>query len=68
MPSPAADISSRHELTLKERFFPRRFGSCYEAGCKRPRARARCPKGCPRAKTLRMANDRQKTCDCSAMA
>eukprot|EP00971_Amphidinium_carterae_P258828 5136998-Amphidinium_carterae.1 len=69
MPTQAADIFSRQEDTLKRGLFglfPRYLGGCCEPRlCKRPPAPARFPKGCPRAKTLCMEKNRQKTCDCS---
>eukprot|EP00971_Amphidinium_carterae_P257371 5109346-Amphidinium_carterae.1 len=65
MPSPATKIPSRHEVTVKvNQHVPticgKRIGSL-ERERQLPHVPARCPKGCPRPKTLRMAKDCHKT-------
>eukprot|EP00971_Amphidinium_carterae_P265797 5272504-Amphidinium_carterae.1 len=69
MPSPTANIPSRYDGT---RIVDNVLTRCCHGGkadyaLKWPCAPARCPKGCPSAKTLCMAQDRHKTWHCSAM-
>eukprot|EP00971_Amphidinium_carterae_P318537 6331497-Amphidinium_carterae.1 len=68
MPSPAANITFRQELTKDRNHFVANVYGSSELECILPHAPARGPKECPCAKTLRMAKDCNKTWHCSAMA
>eukprot|EP00971_Amphidinium_carterae_P341229 6479925-Amphidinium_carterae.1 len=68
MPTPATNISSGHEAATNGIFFyvvdqsmSQELVFCYELGRDGPCAPARCPKGCPCAKTPCMANDCRQT-------
>eukprot|EP00971_Amphidinium_carterae_P218694 4341026-Amphidinium_carterae.1 len=69
MPSPAANITSRHEATLDRTAAPDgRLPGCVELGLKGPNLPARHPKECPCAKTRCMAKECHQTWNCTAMA
>eukprot|EP00971_Amphidinium_carterae_P202903 4026519-Amphidinium_carterae.1 len=70
MPSQAANITSGHEVIINHNVagICGRLEDYTKLGSKRQLAPARCPKGCPAAKTLCMAEDCHKTWYCSAMA
>eukprot|EP00971_Amphidinium_carterae_P217442 4316657-Amphidinium_carterae.1 len=73
MPPPAANVSSGHDVatyrtfvSVKDRVHTLHVFCC-ELGRNGPHAPARCPKGCPCAKTLCMAKDCRQTWHCSGL-